>query len=70
MLDEFSLSDVKGGERSWKNKYGYQLGVKYFNAFNVNNLMLQFEYNRARPYTYSHNTIVLNYGHANESKAH
>jgi hypothetical protein len=70
VLDEFSLGDVKAGERSWKNKYGYQLGIKYFNAFKVNNLMLQFEYNRVRPYTYSHNTIVLNYGHTNESKAH
>lgn len=70
ILDEFSLSDVKAGEKSWKNKFGYQLGIKYFNAFNVNNLMLQMEYNRVRPYTYSHNTIVLNYGHNNQSMAH
>ncbi|WP_100614132.1 gliding motility protein RemB [Confluentibacter citreus] len=69
ILDEFSLSDVKGGERSWKNKFGYQLGVKYYNAFKVDNLLLQFEYNRIRPYTYSHNT-VLNYGHNNQSMAH
>ena len=26
VLDEFSLNDVKGGEKSWKNKFGYQLG--------------------------------------------
>ncbi|MFG6684956.1 gliding motility protein RemB [Mariniflexile sp. HNIBRBA6329] len=70
ILDEFSLSDIKGGEKSWKNKYGYQLGVKYYSAFKVNNLLLQFEYNRMRPYTYSHNTIVLNYGHNNQSMAH
>ncbi len=70
ILDEFSLSDVKGGEKSWKNKNGYQLGLKYFNAFKVNNLLLQFEYNRVRPYTYSHNTIVLNYAHNNQSMAH
>lgn len=70
ILDEFSLSDVKGGEKSWKNKFGYQLGVKYYNAFKVDNLLLQFEYNRVRPYTYSHNTIVLNYGHNNQSMAH
>jgi hypothetical protein len=70
VLDEFSLSDVKGGEKSWKNKYGYQLGVKYYNAFKVDNLMLQFEYNRVRPYTYSHNTIVLNYANQNQSMAH
>lgn len=70
ILDEFSLGDIKGGEKSWKNKYGYQIGVKYFNAFKVNNLFLQFEYNRVRPYTFSHNTIVLNYGHNNQSLAH
>ncbi|WP_445737533.1 gliding motility protein RemB [Mariniflexile sp.] len=70
ILDEFSLSDIKGGEKSWKNKYGYQLGVKYYNAFKVENLLLQMEYNRVRPYTYSHNTIVLNYAHNNQSMAH
>ncbi|WP_274474700.1 energy transducer TonB [Mangrovimonas aestuarii] len=70
VLDEFSLSDVKAAEKSWKNKWGYQFGLKYFNALNVDNLMLQLEYNQVRPYTYSHNTIVLNYGHANQSMAH
>jgi len=70
ILDEFSLNDIKGSNKSWKNKFGYQLGMKYFNAFKVDNLMLQLEYNRVRPYTYSHNTIVLNYGHNNQSMAH
>lgn len=70
VLDEFSLGDIKGGEKSWKNKYGYQIGLKYYNAFKVKNLMLQLEYNRIRPYTYSHNTISLNYGHNNQSMAH
>ncbi len=70
IIDEFSLSDVKAGDKSWKNKFGYQLGLKYYNAFQVDNLLLQFEYNRVRPYTYSHNTVVLNYGHNNQSMAH
>lgn len=70
ILDEFSLDAVKGGNKSWKNKYGYQLGVKYYDAFEVDNLLLQFEYNQVRPYTYSHNTIVLNYGHNNQPMAH
>ena len=70
ILDEFSLSDITGGNKSWKNKYGYQLGIKYFDAFKVDNLLLQFEYNRVRPYTYSHNTIVLNYAHNNQPMAH
>ncbi|QCE41590.1 gliding motility protein RemB [Psychroserpens sp. NJDZ02] len=70
ILDEFSLSDVTGGDRSWKNKYGFQLGAKWYNAFNVKKLMLQAEYNQVRPYTYSHNTIVLNYAHNNQPMAH
>ncbi|WP_179319018.1 gliding motility protein RemB [Winogradskyella helgolandensis] len=70
ILDEFSLSDVKAGEKSWKNKFGYQLGAKYFNAFEVDNLLLQAEYNRVRPYTYSHNTQILNYANFNEPMAH
>lgn len=70
ILDEFSLSDIKGGEKSWKNKFGYQLGAKYYNAFKVKDLMLQAEYNQVRPYTYSHNTIVLNYAHNNQPFAH
>jgi len=70
ILDEFSINDIKDGNKSWKNKFGYQVGAKYYNAFNLDNLMLQFEYNRVRPYTYSHNTIVLNYGHSNQPMAH
>lgn len=70
VIDEFSSSDVLGGEQSWKNKLGFQLGVKYFDAFQVENLYLQAEYNQVRPYTYSHNSVVLNYGHNNQSMAH
>lgn len=70
LIDEFSSIDVFGGEGSWKNKHGFQLGTKYFNAFNIPELYLQLEYNQVRPYTYSHNTITLNYGHNNQSMAH
>ncbi|WP_282043950.1 gliding motility protein RemB [Winogradskyella flava] len=70
ILDEFSLGDIKGGDKSWKNKYGYQLGLKYYDAFKVKDLMLQAEYNQVRPYTYSHNSVVLNYAHANQPMAH
>jgi hypothetical protein len=31
-LDEFSLGDIKKKEQL-ENKYGYQLGVKYYDAF-------------------------------------
>ena len=70
IIDEFSSSDILGGDGSYKNKTGYQIGAKYYDAFGLKNLYLQAEYNRVRPYTYSHNTIVLNYGHNNQSMAH
>lgn len=70
LIDEFSSTDVFGGEGSWKNKLGFQLGLKYFNAFKVDDLYLQAEYNQVRPYTYSHNSITLNYAHNNQSMSH
>ena len=70
IIDEFSSGDIFGGDGSYKNKIGYQLGAKYYDAFKVDGLMLQAEYNRVRPYTYSHNTVILNYGHNNQSLAH
>ena len=70
LIDEFSSGDIFGGEGSWKNKLGFQLGMKYFDAFNIKNLYLQAEYNQVRPYTFSHNSITLNYGHNNQSMSH
>lgn len=70
LLDEFSLSNMKSGDKSWKNKLGYQMGAKYFNAFNVEDLLLQLEYNHVRPYVYSHSEPITNYGHNNQSLGH
>lgn len=70
LLDEFSLGDIKSDNNSWKNKYGYQLGAKYYNAFHVDNLVLQLEYNHVRPYVYSHSDPITNYGHNNQSIGH
>ncbi len=70
LIDEFSLSDMKSGKNSWKNKFGYQLGVKYYNAFNIKNLLVQAEYNQVRPYVYSHSDVLTNYGHNNQSLGH
>ena len=70
LLDEFSLEEVKKRDNSWKNKYGYQLGIKYFNAFDINNLLLQVEYNHVRPYVYAHLSPLTNYGHNNQSMGH
>ena len=70
LIDEFSLDDVTAGNNSWKNKFGFQLGVKYADAFKVDNLFFQLEYNQVRPYTYSHNTLNLHYTNDNQSMAY
>lgn len=70
LLDEFSLGDVKAGDRSWKNKFAYQVGAKYYHAFNIKNLLLQLEYNHVRPYVYAHSEVLTNYGHNNQSLGH
>lgn len=70
LLDEFSLGEVKNEKNSWKNKFAYQLGMKYFNAFKVDNLLLQLEFNHVRPYVYSHSDPITNYGHNNQNIGH
>jgi len=70
LIDEFSLTEVKSGNNSWKNKFAYQIGAKYFNAFHIDNLLLQVEYNHIRPYVYSHSDVITNYGTYNQSLGH
>ncbi len=70
LIDEFSVGDVKAANNSWRNKFGYQLGAKYFNAFAIENLNLQLEYNHVRPYVYSHSNVITNYAHNNLSMGH
>lgn len=70
LVDEFALDDVKAANKSWRNKFGYQIGAKYFNALNIDNLLLQLEYNVVRPYVYAHSEPITNYGHNNQSLGH
>jgi hypothetical protein len=69
-MDEFNLSQIKKNNGWWANKWGLQLGAKYVNAFGIKNLDLQLEYNRVRPFTYSHRDSVANYTHYNQPLAH
>lgn len=70
LIDEFSVGDVKAANKSWKNKFGYQVGMKYYDAFKVKNLLFQLEYNQVRPYVYSHSNPITNYGHNNQNMGH
>lgn len=69
-LDEFILHELVKSKGFWANKYGYQLGLKYPDAFGIKNLDLQLEANKVRPFTYSHNDPVGDYTHFNQPFAH
>jgi hypothetical protein len=69
LADEFSVGNLNDlGD--WKNKFALQLGAKVFNAFAIDHLFLQAEFNVARPYTFSHKTPLLNYAHYSQPLAH
>ncbi len=70
MLDELTVGEIGTGNGYWGNKSGFQIGAKYHHAFGIKNLNLQGEYNSARPYTYSHRKVILNYGNTNQPVAH
>lgn len=70
VLDEFVISEIRSGAGWWGNKYALQLGGKYISALGIDNLDLQFEYNRARPYTYSHQDLYRSYTHYEQPLAH
>lgn len=70
MLDEFKGKEFFSKSGWWGNKWGLQLGGKYFDAFTVKNLDLQGEINLVRPYTFSHFDSTSNFTHYNQPLAH
>jgi hypothetical protein len=71
MLDEFVFSElVTNNQGWWANKYGIQAGLKYIDAFGIDHLDLQAEYNQVRPYTYTHRDSSAYYAHYDTPLAH
>ncbi len=70
VFDEFNLGQIKAANGWWANKIGIQTGMKYIDMFTIDHLDFQAEFNWARPYTYSHNTIGTSYTHYNQALAH
>lgn len=70
VLDEFKLSHIIARDGWHGNKQAYQIGLKDYDAFNVDNLFLQAEYNYVRPYMYTHYGQSQNYAHFNQALAH
>ncbi len=69
-LDEFFLKEIRARRGWWANKQGWQVGLKYVNAFKIKGLTFQAEYNEVRPYTYSHGSVPQNYAHYGQPLAH
>lgn len=69
-INELTYSQLFANTGYWANKHAEQLGLKYFDAFNITNLNLQAEFNSVRPYTYSAQDHLQNYGNFNQSLAH
>jgi len=70
ILDDLDIARSKKDKGFYRNKYGFQLGLKSYNLFNVNNLFFQVEYNQVQPYTYAHKIPIQNYAHYNQPLAH
>lgn len=57
-------------KRWWATKFSTQLGLKYIDAFGVQNLDIQVEGNMSRPYTYAHSSLQTSWTHYNQPLAH
>ncbi|MFN7014452.1 MAG: hypothetical protein ACK4ON_09315, partial [Bacteroidia bacterium] len=70
VIDEFLLKEIRARKGWWANKYALQVGLKWLDLFSIKNLSFQSEYNFVRPFTYTHGSILQNYGHFNQPLAH
>ena len=70
LLDEFVFKELFIDKVGWwANKFGTQIGLKYFNVLNIDHLDMQVEYNKIRPFTYSYYTNPNSYTHAYQNLA-
>ncbi len=70
IIDEMRVKDVFSGSGWWGNKQGVQLGAQLYDAFGINHLDVQLEWNGVRPYTYAHEDGFTNYTHYQQALAH
>ena len=69
MFNEFNVSQLTSNKGWYGNKYGIQMGGKYFDAFGISNLDLQGEIDAVRPYTYTAKDTLANYTNYNQPLA-
>ncbi|HTL83301.1 MAG TPA: capsule assembly Wzi family protein [Bacteroidia bacterium] len=64
------MADDLGKKGTVHHKTGFQVGVKYFNAFTLKHLHLDLEYNRVNPYSYAATDTAQAYTHYGQPLAH
>lgn len=69
ILNEFRYKEIIARKGWYGNKFGIQLGGKYFDAFTLRNLDLQGEIDAVRPYTYAAQDTLANYTNYNQPLA-
>ncbi len=70
LLDELNIKQLRKDKSWWGNKNALQVGVKYVDVAGIPNLDLQVEWNRIRPFTYTHRDTVSAYTNYNQPLAH
>jgi len=74
LLDNMAWDKRQQGKEHAENKTGAQLGLSCFDLFHgkarQHKLYVQGEYNRVRPYSYSHQLPLQAYTHYNQELAH
>jgi len=70
MISELVVSELTNNRGWWGNKLAYQLGIKYIDVLNINNLDLQLEINEASPYMYTSFDAKNAYASFNQNMAH
>ncbi len=71
VLDEFKFDELFIERRGWwANKYGIQAGLKYIDAFGIDHLDAQAEFNLVRPFMYTHRDSSATVAHYNQPLAH
>ena len=68
LVDEFLLKEIRDQSGWWANKFGAQVGFKFLDV--APGFSVQTEVNVARPFTYTHGSVLQNYGHMRSSLAH
>ncbi|HEY5123338.1 MAG TPA: capsule assembly Wzi family protein [Ignavibacteria bacterium] len=71
LIDDINLSTISDtGYLSNENKFGYQIGAIWTEAFTIPNITLALEYTRLNPFVYSHRSNKDQYTHWGLSLGH